>query len=117
MSLSTCLEPFHLFIFIFINCHHFNHNPFHHHHHQDHPTIKTTYTNKANNWKKMDKEEAKHLMFQRLREVFLKKKLLPFGHCPKVAFTPPPRFGHLRGNFRLSRLRKKHTTKNYLKTT
>ena len=23
------------------------------------------------------------------REVFLKKKLLPFGHCPKVALTPP----------------------------
>ena len=24
-----------------------------------------------------------------LREVIWKKKLLPFGHCPKVAFTPP----------------------------
>ena len=23
------------------------------------------------------------------REVILKKKLLPFGHCPKVALTPP----------------------------
>ena len=44
------------------------------------------------------------------------KKLLPFGHFPKVALTPP-RFGHLWGNFRLNRLRKKHTTKNYLKTT
>ena len=30
---------------------------------------------------------------------------------------PPPCFGHLWGNFRLSRLRKKHTTKNYLKRT
>ena len=24
-----------------------------------------------------------------VREVILRKKLLPFGHCPKVAFTPP----------------------------
>ena len=24
-----------------------------------------------------------------VREVILKKKLLPFGHCPKVALTPP----------------------------
>ena len=52
-----------------------------------------------------------------LREVIWKKKLLPFGYCPKVAWTPPPRFGHLWGNFRLSRLRKKHTTKSYPKTT
>ena len=25
-----------------------------------------------------------------LREVIPKKMLLPFGHCPKVALTPPP---------------------------
>ena len=25
-----------------------------------------------------------------VREVILKKKLLPFGHCPKVDLTPPP---------------------------
>ena len=25
-----------------------------------------------------------------LREVIPQKKLLPFGHCPKVALTPPP---------------------------
>ena len=46
-----------------------------------------------------------------------KKKLFPFGHCPKVALTPPPSFGHLWGNFCLSRLGEKHTTKNYLKRT
>ena len=26
----------------------------------------------------------------KLREVIPEKKLLPFGHCPKVALTPPP---------------------------
>ena len=25
-----------------------------------------------------------------IREVILKKKLLPFGHCPKVALAPLP---------------------------
>ena len=34
-----------------------------------------------------------------------------------MALTPPPSFGHLWGNFLLSRLRKKHTTKKDLKTT
>ena len=28
-----------------------------------------------------------------LREVILKKKLLTFGHCLKVALTPPPDLG------------------------
>ena len=45
------------------------------------------------------------------------KKMLPFGHCPKVALTPPPCFGQLWSNFCLSRLRKKHTIKNFLKKT
>jgi hypothetical protein len=35
-----------------------------------------------------------------LREDIQKKKRLSFGHCPKVALTPPPpSFGHPRGNF------------------
>ena len=47
------------------------------------------------------------------------KKKPYFGHYPKVALTPSPLtpFGHPWGNFRLSRLRKKHTIKKYLKTT
>mgnify|MGYP000167893464 CR=1 FL=1 len=46
------------------------------------------------------------------------KKAASFRTLSKSGLhPPPPRFGHLRGNFRLSRLRKKHTTKNYLKTT
>ena len=55
-----------------------------------------------------------------LSEVIPRKKLLPFGHCPKVALTPPPRFGHLWGNFCLSRLRKNIPPKipqNNLKST
>ena len=51
-----------------------------------------------------------------VREVILKKKLLSFGHCPKVA--PPTRFGHPWGNFCLNRYRKNiqlKTTSNNLK--
>ena len=47
-----------------------------------------------------------------------KKKASSFWTLSKSGlYPPPPRFGHLWGNFRLCRLRKKHTTKNYLKTT
>ena len=43
-----------------------------------------------------------------VREViFKKKKVLTFGHCPKVALTHPnTNFGHLLVNFCLKRFRK-----------
>ena len=34
-----------------------------------------------------------------LREHTQKKKRLSFGHCPKVASTPPPHFGHCEVTF------------------
>ena len=47
-----------------------------------------------------------------------KKKAASFWTLSKSGLDPlPPRFGHLWGNFHFSRLRKKHTTKNYHKTT
>ena len=52
--------------------------------------------------------------YEMIREAIPKKKLLNFGHCPKVALTPPPRFGHLWGNFRLSRFQINLPPKNYL---
>ena len=43
-----------------------------------------------------------------VREDIPRKKLLTFGHCPKVALTPlpPTCFGHTWGNFCLHRFRK-----------
>ena len=37
---------------------------------------------------KMDKNKAN----KQTKGSNPKKKLLPFGHCPKVALTPPPSF-------------------------
>ena len=57
------------------------------------------------------------LRFQ-LREVIRKKSCFLLDIVQKWPWPPPPpRFGHLWGNFRLNRLRKKHTTTNYPKTT
>ena len=49
-----------------------------------------------------------------------KKKAAYFWTLSKSGLDPltlPTRFGHAWGNFCLSRLRKKHTTKNYLRKT